>query len=806
MAFSPHGGIPIGPSGLDPSGGFELPDVDSLDTAAANLTTHSAAFRSGIDSAARTWSGLGSSYVSEESPTVLAAFSKVSPLAGKVSTDAQQTSQALTAFSSTCRELRQRLEALGRSVRDLDSDIAAFPTSVEKTTMVKGEQVTTQVKQSWHGEADLTARHDTLSADLKAIHNDYVSAQNTCAAALAAISGADVHTVSHPAGTDRRTGNWVDDWLWDAGTLFGIDHNGEEQPWGSETVPYRLNGDLGLLQGLGAGAIGLVDGVWSMTFTGNQAKRDQVWGGMNALNAAAWTLAATPLSAFDQDRKDREAPAVQKALDLFLSMGPAFVYADEANTNPNWAAGGATFNIGTLLLSRGASSQLKAGSLASKAGLAAERLSVVTKPRLGVLSAALGSTANGLGTAGTFLSKPGSLALKVSDIVMPETTAKVMDNMTKMRVGFFTAMDTAKAATAENLAGAKHAVATGLAATADGIRTVDDALPRTDFALANGAVTHTSGPIAADWLDNHAASIRANNPPAFTPPKATAADTGSPVTSAATELIRPEPFTRPEHVTNTVVLGHGDGAFPIHRKENFAARTGLKPNTEYIIEHRSLMKNESSVVDRNTVEKYYTDKTGTVTRVDTYAGVKGAWSPELNKPLPNVTYNVVAQVDGGLQNTFTIVTDNLAKAKSIEAHITGTLKGDMNRNGWQQLLAGKRVGGPDYEGGHLIASLFGGPGERANLLAQHMFQNRGKGAPNVDDNSLAFFQLENDMFKKVQHRIDTGQPIDLHMKVEAVPGPKAGLPDGFDVTHWFDSEKPAADEFSNLPKSEKVMN
>jgi hypothetical protein len=270
------------------------------------------------------------------------------------------------------------------------------------------------------------------------------------------------------------------------------------------------------------------------------------------------------------------------------------------------------------------------------------------------------------------------------------------------------------------------------------------------------------------------------------------------------DLVRPEPFTRPEHVTNTVVLGHGDGAFPIHRKENFAARSGLKPNTEYIIEHRSLMKNESSVVDRNTVEKYYTDETGTVTRVDTYAGVKGAWSPELNKPLPNVTYNVVAQVDDGLQNTFTIATDNLANAKSIEAHITGTLKGDMNRNAWQQLLAGKRVGGPDYEGGHLIASLFGGPGERANLLAQHMFQNRGKGDSNVADDSLAFFQLENDLFKKVQHRIDTGQPIDLHMKVEAVPGPKPGLPEGFDVVTRFDGGKRTINSFENLPSIRKV--
>jgi hypothetical protein len=45
---------------------------------------------------------------------------------------------------------------------------------------------------------------------------------------------------------------------------------------------------------------------------------------------------------------------------------------------------------------------------------------------------------------------------------------------------------------------------------------VDDALPRTDFALANGAVAHAGGPRAADWLENRTASIRENTPrPSF---------------------------------------------------------------------------------------------------------------------------------------------------------------------------------------------------------------------------------------------------------------------------------------------------
>ncbi|MBP2269030.1 type II secretory pathway pseudopilin PulG [Pseudarthrobacter sp. PvP004] len=57
------------------------------------------------------------------------------------------------------------------------------------------------------------------------------------------------------------------------------------------------------------------------------------------------------------------------------------------------------------------------------------------------------------------------------------------------------------------------------------------------------------------------------------------------------------------------------------------------------------------------------------------------------KRMPNVTYNVVAKTDGGLENHFTIITDDFAKPKSVEAHITGLLKGDINRSAWQQILA-----------------------------------------------------------------------------------------------------------------------
>lgn len=51
--------------------------------------------------------------------------------------------------------------------------------------------------------------------------------------------------------------------------------------------------------------------------------------------------------------------------------------------------------------------------------------------------------------------------------------------------------------------------------------------------------------------------------------------------------------------------------------------------------------------------------------------------------------------------------------------------GRADRNTWQQAATG-HVGGEGYDGGHLIASLFGGAGERINLVPQLSTVNRGE--------------------------------------------------------------------------------
>ncbi|WP_275554455.1 DNA/RNA non-specific endonuclease [Mixta sp. Marseille-Q2659] len=95
------------------------------------------------------------------------------------------------------------------------------------------------------------------------------------------------------------------------------------------------------------------------------------------------------------------------------------------------------------------------------------------------------------------------------------------------------------------------------------------------------------------------------------------------------------------------------------------------------------------------------------------SGKKGAWNKALNKPEPNTVY----KVDGDK----TFQTDAQGRTSLAE----GTLSWSKNdRNIYQQCKAGK-CGNPGDEGGHLIASIFNGPGEKLNLVPMDGNLNKG---------------------------------------------------------------------------------
>lgn len=112
-----------------------------------------------------------------------------------------------------------------------------------------------------------------------------------------------------------------------------------------------------------------------------------------------------------------------------------------------------------------------------------------------------------------------------------------------------------------------------------------------------------------------------------------------------------------------------------------------------------------------------------IREVEVSSGSKGAWNKELNKPEPNTLY----KVDGNK----TYKTDDLGRVDTVEASLSLT-KND--RNTYQQCIAGK-CGIDGDEGGHLIASIFNGPGERLNILP--MNGNLNKGAWKTMENKLA---------------------------------------------------------------------
>jgi filamentous hemagglutinin len=96
------------------------------------------------------------------------------------------------------------------------------------------------------------------------------------------------------------------------------------------------------------------------------------------------------------------------------------------------------------------------------------------------------------------------------------------------------------------------------------------------------------------------------------------------------------------------------------------------------------------------------------------SGEKGNWNQTLNKPEPNTVYNV--------NDRYRYHTDEFGRVEKVEG--TLTLQ-NMDRNTYQQCIAGK-CGLAGDEGGHLIASILGGPGEGLNLVPMNGNLNKGE--------------------------------------------------------------------------------
>ncbi|WP_167202626.1 DNA/RNA non-specific endonuclease [Actinomyces respiraculi] len=215
-------------------------------------------------------------------------------------------------------------------------------------------------------------------------------------------------------------------------------------------------------------------------------------------------------------------------------------------------------------------------------------------------------------------------------------------------------------------------------------------------------------------------------------------------------------------VANSVDIGVDHPLSPTPRKP-FGRGADLEPDTVYHVEGRG---------------DFYTNSEGVVVHVEAGSAATngGRINPDLNDPLPNATYTV--------DDRFHYTTDEHGRTVRCEVD-----RLDVPENGGvRKPHIQRKIGhyGDDlpgvYEGGHLIATQYGGPPESINIVPELREVNRGSAASNGGQGSFHTFETENrDLsYSNIEIDIDydvnyTGTSLDevpetLYLKAEMQDG------------------------------------
>ncbi|MGN7984009.1 hemagglutinin repeat-containing protein [Burkholderia sp. 22313] len=161
---------------------------------------------------------------------------------------------------------------------------------------------------------------------------------------------------------------------------------------------------------------------------------------------------------------------------------------------------------------------------------------------------------------------------------------------------------------------------------------------------------------------------------------------------------------------------------------------------------------------------------GALRTIKVVSGGKSNWNAELNNPKPNTVYNV--------DDSKVYQTDSLARVTRVDGDLSLLTK---DRNGYQQVKAG-REGGSGDDGGHLIASILNGPGEKLNIVPMDSNLNRG-----------AWKQLENSW----ADALSAGKQVKV--SIEPQYQGDSRRPEGFNITYVVGNGRPAQQYFRNSP-------
>ncbi|WP_062270714.1 DNA/RNA non-specific endonuclease [Endozoicomonas arenosclerae] len=151
-------------------------------------------------------------------------------------------------------------------------------------------------------------------------------------------------------------------------------------------------------------------------------------------------------------------------------------------------------------------------------------------------------------------------------------------------------------------------------------------------------------------------------------------------------------------------------------------------------------------------------------------GEKGSWNKALNGELkPNHKYQV---------GPYLYETDDNGRVNRVSGELDLTKR---DRNTYQQGKAGKaegiKDGLTDDDGGHLIASIFDGPGEQINYLPMNSNLNRG-----------GWKRMENKWAEALKDDPPDNPKKIVKVNIEAIYDGDDKRPEAFEVEYWIDGE------------------
>ncbi|RFS85503.1 hypothetical protein D0T12_10755 [Actinomadura spongiicola] len=653
---------------------------DAVEAEAHDLRKAATGIREAGSDVHTTWQGLSAFYKAPEAAQLFSATTPVRDESAMFAGRLEKVTGALTTYAAETRVIKHKL-------MDLYMRAVTF---VNKTYAEK---------EDWQKNEDLVRENNALLAAVDAQAMAFHNAQERATHTIYAAYGETAPALPTGGGDSERP--W--------GTPEEAD-----LPWYHDA----WNGGVSLVKGFfGDGFWGDVSGIWDLVTS--PGKWVESYKSLMAL-----TLPLNPIVA----PFAMLVPSVRRKVhETWKGFGKSFVAWDRWKQDPARAFGNTAYNVVTSIIPIGkAGSAGKLGKFshgASRVGEVVDPVGLtvrasITLPKVADITAALSGKIADLTTATKlnvhrFVIKP-AIDLKAYAL---SKTANIPDRIPDWLLRQHGAEAAAQVRAAHNpdLVGAR----TGPSAN------LQDSPTPTREAGTNTAPTSESPAVAH---------------------RTSGSGTSGSTVSGDMLVDGPPPSTGSPHPPGGGTPAHGappDGGTPELQERTIEANDRLAPRKTKPFGINEKLEGDTKyiVTDRAGRERgiFITDKDGKITEIHTKSGEKRKWNPDLRNPLPNATYHI--------DNNWVFRTDDQARTVSVEGDLHYPGSEDARRMASDQRNAGyegsdeyrrlnKQItdnfeaehGRPPLEhevklyhrvnwnGGHLIGTAFGGPGERINLV------------------------------------------------------------------------------------------